>query len=526
MTASIEAQVISVAGLVTPARRVDSEILVGKDVLELLTGAMYVDPLCIFREYMQNACDSIDEARLAGLYAAGDSGRIDIHLDQNARSIRIRDSGVGIPREDFVRRLTAIGGSKKRGQQLRGFRGVGRLSGLGYCQELIFRTRAPGDERVSEIAWNGRTLKELLRNANYDGQLADVVRAVAEVNTRSTADEPRSFFEVELRRVARLKNDVLLNEQEVGTYLSQIGPVPFHPEFTLGHQLSESLRAHGIDDTFRIFLNGAKTHLYRPHRDTFPIGANAQDNFSAIRPLNFTDLDGQLGAVGWVLDHSYLGAIPRRAAIGGLRLRAGNIQVGGTDLLAGLFPEARFNAWCVGEVHVLSSKLLPNGRRDDFEPSAHYQHLQGQLAPIARDLAKVCRDRSDLRNRLKRANSIVQSARSAIDLLAVGNIPPYVARFVKARLDRTLNDVDQLLSEHSLSDHEERQIRTQCTLLRRDFENLRPKQKRRIAVRGIASARRAAHEDVLQLIYEMSSSPVEAHKLASRIVERLRSTAE
>ena len=35
------------------------KILVGKDILELLSGAMYVNPLNLFREYVQNSADSI-----------------------------------------------------------------------------------------------------------------------------------------------------------------------------------------------------------------------------------------------------------------------------------------------------------------------------------------------------------------------------------------------------------------------------------------------------------------------------------
>lgn len=40
-------------------------IVIGKDVLELVSSAMYVDPLTIYREYVQNAADSIDEAQAA-----------------------------------------------------------------------------------------------------------------------------------------------------------------------------------------------------------------------------------------------------------------------------------------------------------------------------------------------------------------------------------------------------------------------------------------------------------------------------
>lgn len=44
----------------------ETDVVIGKDILELLANAMYVDPLTIYREYVQNSADSIDEARLAG----------------------------------------------------------------------------------------------------------------------------------------------------------------------------------------------------------------------------------------------------------------------------------------------------------------------------------------------------------------------------------------------------------------------------------------------------------------------------
>ena len=65
-------------------------ILVGKDVLELVSGAMYVDPLDIFREYVQNATDSIDQSD------QNDKAQIDIILDPNSRSITVRDNGAGL----------------------------------------------------------------------------------------------------------------------------------------------------------------------------------------------------------------------------------------------------------------------------------------------------------------------------------------------------------------------------------------------------------------------------------------------
>ena len=44
-----------------------SGVAVGKDILELLSSSMYVDPMTIYREYIQNAADAIDEAVDQGL---------------------------------------------------------------------------------------------------------------------------------------------------------------------------------------------------------------------------------------------------------------------------------------------------------------------------------------------------------------------------------------------------------------------------------------------------------------------------
>ena len=51
----------------------------------------------------------------------------------------------------------------------------------------------------------------------------------------------------------------------------------------------------------------------------------------------------------------------------GLRARVGNIQIGENTLFLDQYHESRFNAWTIGELHILSPKLVPNGRRDDFE---------------------------------------------------------------------------------------------------------------------------------------------------------------
>ena len=186
------------------------DVLVGKDILELVSSAMYVDPLTIYREYVQNAADSIDFARQAGLLGGEEPGRVDIQLDPSTRSVRLRDNGSGVAWRHFTSRLTALGMSGKRGTTARGFRGVGRLAGLGYAQELIFRSRTKGETLVSEMVWDCRELRAKLRVAHSDEGLTELVSSIVSVGRIKANDYPERFFEVELKGLVRLRSDKLM----------------------------------------------------------------------------------------------------------------------------------------------------------------------------------------------------------------------------------------------------------------------------------------------------------------------------
>ena len=43
-----------------PWEPLTTQIVVGKDILDLLSSSMYIDPMAIYREYVQNAADAID----------------------------------------------------------------------------------------------------------------------------------------------------------------------------------------------------------------------------------------------------------------------------------------------------------------------------------------------------------------------------------------------------------------------------------------------------------------------------------
>lgn len=384
----------------------ESDMRVSKDIFELLSIAMYPDPLALIREYIQNAADAVEEGIREGIYSGRTSPRIDVVIDVDKRNIKIRDNGVGIANRDFVGILTALGGSAKRGTKARGFRGVGRLAGLGFCQELVMSSKSISDSQVYQLTWDCKKLKQLLRDPQCKEDLNGVARQIVKV-THSPDKSDQHFFEVELRNVVRFRNDLLLNEAEVSSYLSQVAPVPFSPVFRFGEELNAQLTSQASLQTFCIFINSGKEQIFRPFQDEFDVRKGVKDRFSSVDFFPIEGVSGDRDAFGWILHHSYLGAIPDRLGIKGLRLRSGNVQVGDAKLFEEAFIETRFNSWSVGELHTTSNNLLPNGRRDALEFNIHAQNLFTKLQPLTKQIATKCRTSSAARVKANAAPQIV-----------------------------------------------------------------------------------------------------------------------
>lgn len=412
---------ISVAGLRRAPGRIAEEVVVGKDVIELLAGAMYADPLTVYREYVQNAADAIDQAREQQLpFPKGPN--VSITFDHNERTVRIRDVGVGLSGADFARRLTSIGASKKRGESLRGFRGVGRLSGLGYCQELVFRSRTEKNAKIKELRWDGRVLREKLRDPAYTGTLTELIKEVATLtHVQDSADYPERFFEVEMRKVMRIKNDLLMNEDEIRRYLSEVAPLPFSPDFTFGPRIRKWLSERGIGEPVTVELNDGKGLVYHRAVNEIVVSKVGITTFSDVEFHELKNTAGDLLAVGWTLDHGYIGAIPRSSRMAGIRLRVRDVQIGDEQILAEQFTETRFAMWAAGEFHVVHPRIVPNGRRDQFEHSVAYTELQDELKAYSKRIGQIIRNRSDARMRKRRARLALAYAQAWLDVAKGGH---------------------------------------------------------------------------------------------------------
>lgn len=401
-------------------------VAIGHDILSLISSAMYVQPLTIYREFIQNCADSIDDALATDVLKPG-KGQVRITIDPLHRQISMRDNGLGVSNSDFVTTMCSIGASKKRGTLARGFRGIGRLVGLGYAQELVFRSRSSASERVMEATWDARRLKESLASRQY-APLDEVVAQVVTITERSAhPDEPDHFFEGELRKVIRLADDALLNAAAVERYLCQVAPVPFDPAFSLGPTLLDAMKAYGPCPTLEIKVNDGSP-LTRPYRDEVPISSAKTAQISSFDLIEIPSYDGDgYAAVAWIARHQYYGAFPKRLGVRGLRARVGNLQVGDDRVFAAAFPEERFIDWTIGEVHFYDSRITPNGRRDDFEPSLHFSNVLAHLSTTGRAAARAARN-SSAERRIERGLAAVETTLKEYTRLLKSSPEAYILR--------------------------------------------------------------------------------------------------
>ena len=497
------------------------QVVIGKDVLELVSSAMYIDPMTVYREYIQNAADAVDAARAMGTLSNAEAGQVDISVDPATRTVKIRDNGCGIPAGQFGQKLTALGASSKRGSSTRGFRGVGRLAGLAYAQELLFRSRCHGETEISEVRWDCGQLKSVLRDTSDDMGIAELIREVTTFVQVKDDTCPAHFFEVEMRGIIRLRDDRLISPKAICEYLSQVAPAPFAPEFSFGKELSQVLSKHVDLGELEIRINEADVPLYRPHRDQMGLPDCEGIKFSHVDLIEIPSVDDGLAAIAWVLHHDYEGALLNGLLVKGLRVRTGNIQVGGHRLMEELFPEPRFNSWSVGEVHVFDRRIIPNGRRDQFEANVHYYNLLNHLSPAARDIVRRCRTSSTKRKQEKEFEFCAQTIVELIQVIIQGSTSREKRRQLALSAEQNLLRMAQMARKDVFSEEAEvmnqriKNLRLQLNSAQNNGEITTT------PLMQLPKEKRGTYQHFFDLIYECSSNRMAAKALVDRILLKL-----
>ena len=225
-----------------------------------------------------------------------------------------------------------------------------------------------------------------------------------------------------------------------------------------------------------------------------------------------------------------MAAIPTKAHVKGLRFRSGNVQVGDNSLLEELFSEPRFNAWSIGEIHVLDQRIIPNGRRDQFEQSVHYDNLLNQLAPFARELSRRCRA-SSAERKLQRDFEFHESvAKEKISIIAQGTLTKSrklkLVREVQrsiAAMEKTATHLNQAggdLFVATLPDQSNRDLFAVVTRLKAKLKKLSGRLDAS-PFDELSPQKREMYEHLFDLIYNCSTNRVAAKALIDRIMQKI-----
>lgn len=376
----------------------------GMYLLDSFTSGMYNDPLIVYREYIQNAVDSIDTAQGNGAPPL----EVKIELAPVTRSITISDNALGIAASEAEGVLSAIGSSSKSESGLRGFRGIGRLGGIAFSDRAVFRTKAKGESVESIQEWDCNTLRKLLADQKKESlTLEEVFWRVSSFRQEPSPKTHESYFEVSLIGVNSFRNQ-LFDLERVRRYLRQVAPVPFHPEeFSYAQEIEDYLSARIPNyGRYEILLNGEP--IWKVYRDSVRVTKGDADAILGIEFFSIGRGQEQPLAYGWYgRRRELLGSIARGDDSSGVRVRVGNIQIGDAHLLDFCYREPRFNSYVAGEIHVSCPDLIPNSRRDDFVDN----HEKGQFYTliekvIGLPISKEIRSRSRLASNQNPATSL------------------------------------------------------------------------------------------------------------------------
>ena len=372
---------------------------------------MYERPKDIFREYIQNAVDSIDIA-VSEKQVTQEKAQIDIEIDKEGRRIRISDNGIGIGTDNAVKYLLDIGHSPKRFTNARGFRGIGRLAGLAYCENLIFETSAVGEGRRTLVEFDAKTLRERMINESVDVDLLSLISDVVTIRAEQEA-QTKHYFNVVMTGVE--DTDDILDMDKMLQYLEQVSPVDFDKTFGWGKIIKSKLRVLGFSpSSYNIFLGDGivSTPVKKAYRDIVVSDRlrKLEDNICEIETKLFT-CNGETVAYLWYAKTSYYGTL-QDEGIKGIRVRKGNILIGDKTNLNHIFKDERFNGWMIGELHILSDRLIPNARRDEMEKNAEYYALTADLRTWAEGISYEIRKISNQRSSDKKAQRIIELAHS------------------------------------------------------------------------------------------------------------------
>lgn len=393
----------------------DHDPIFGKNVIETLSEGMYDNPLFLFREYVQNAADAIDAAEKGGILEKG-AGEIVVTIDPDKSFICFEDNGTGIYQAEVTKMLANIGDSQKDRKINKGFRGIGRLGGLGYCQTVRFETSAKGEAVQTILEWDAQALHKILADKDEHMHAGQLIRHITNTSSKPYAEE-KHFFRVSLINVNENSRE-LLETKEVKKYLAMVAPVPFdYAKFRFVEEIEQFLKNNQLPQPpeYQLYVNGDE--IRKGYETPLKIEDSRDVDILGVECHTITANNKVLGWY-WFCISRFEGVLPKKCWQRCIRLRKANIQIGETDCLSNhprrgvsLWKEDRGNNYFLGEIHALDEDLIPNSRRDYFNQDDACRRFESALAEAFKGLHKLYHDVSMLRSETSKIQAATQARR-------------------------------------------------------------------------------------------------------------------
>jgi molecular chaperone HtpG len=196
-------------------RKFEAEVA---QVLHLVTHSLYSHKEIFLRELISNASDACDKLRFESLakpeLLAGEGAlRIDVSFDEQARTITVRDNGIGMSRDEVVANIGTIASSGTRrfleamsAEQKTDARLIGQF-GVGFYSAFVVADRVTVLSRRADLAASEGVKWESDGKGEYSLAQVDLPERGTAVILHLKADEGEFLKGWELRALIRKYSD-------------------------------------------------------------------------------------------------------------------------------------------------------------------------------------------------------------------------------------------------------------------------------------------------------------------------------
>ena len=375
---------------------------IGKYVIDSLTRSMYEDSRCIYREYIQNAADQIDIAREQKL-EDNDYYEIHVRIFRNKKRIEIEDTATGVSAANRDTLKDVATSQKERGKR-KGFRGIGRLGGLGYCTTLTFETSYKGEGVKTLMHWDAAKMNRLVDNESVEIEAGDVIDDCTFFD-EEPEDTDKHYFKVIMENVT---DDRLLDVDNIRKYLSMVAPVDYPTQFSyFSSKIKRYIQDNGIVlDVYNVYVGdeSGEEQIYKGYTTKIEDTRNGDYDIRDIQIFDKKDSEDNIIYWGWYSISELRGQIPSKNVAYGIRLRCKNIQIGDERTTRNFFVaegDKRFAQYFFGELHVETPLLMPDARRDYLRECDFRSEFEGMVRNDFTKLKDLCNNASNIRGIIK-----------------------------------------------------------------------------------------------------------------------------